>query len=117
MEIRDIAEIIGLIIDIAGVVVITFGIIFAAVYFIFNFTLKNSLTKFRISIGKVILLGLEFLIAGDIVRTVAVDSSFTQVGVLGIVVLIRIILSAVLQMEITGRWPWQSYKSDRNSLA
>lgn len=61
----------------------------------------------RRSIGRTILLGLELLVAGDIIRTVAVSPSFTSVGVLAAVVLIRTFLSFTLELEITGRWPWQ----------
>ena len=55
---------------------------------------------------------LEFLVAGDIIRTVAVDPSFQSAGVLALIVLIRTFLSMALQVEIDGRWPWQPRKSD-----
>lgn len=61
----------------------------------------------RRSIGRSILLGLELLVAGDIVRTVAVSPTFTSVGVLAAIVVIRTFLSFTLELEITGRWPWQ----------
>ena len=63
--------------------------------------------KYRRLLGRSILLGLEFLVAGDIIRTVAVDPTFASVGVLGIIVIIRTFLSFSLELEITGRWPWQ----------
>jgi uncharacterized membrane protein len=47
------------------------------------------------------------LVAGDIIRTVAIDPTFASVGVLGIIVIIRTFLSFSLELEITGRWPWQ----------
>ena len=62
-------------------------------------------TRQRLARG--ILLGLEFLVAADIVRTVAVDLTFQSVGVLAIVVAIRTFLSVPLELELTGRWPWQ----------
>ena len=62
-------------------------------------------TRQRLARG--ILLGLEFLVAADIVRTVAVDLTFQSVGVLAIVVAIRTFLSVSLELELTGRWPWQ----------
>ncbi|MGN0123357.1 MAG: DUF1622 domain-containing protein, partial [Rhodococcus sp. (in: high G+C Gram-positive bacteria)] len=52
-------------------------------------------------------LGLEFLVAADIIKTVAVTPTFTSVGVLAVIVLIRTFLSWSLQLEIDGRWPWQ----------
>ncbi|HSH40591.1 MAG TPA: DUF1622 domain-containing protein [Arenicellales bacterium] len=61
----------------------------------------------RQQLGRGILLGLEFLIAADIIYTVAVELNFETVAVLGVVVLIRTFLSFTLEVELTGRWPWQ----------
>ncbi len=57
--------------------------------------------------GNGILLGLEFLVAGDIIRTVAVEPTFASVAVLGAIVLIRTFLSFTLQIEMSGKWLWQ----------
>jgi uncharacterized membrane protein len=51
--------------------------------------------------------GLEFLVAGDIINTVAVEPTYRSVGVLSVIVLIRPFLSFTLEVEMTGRWPWQ----------
>ena len=61
----------------------------------------------RTVFGRSILLGLEFLVAADIIRTVAVEPSLENVGVLGVIVLIRTFLSFSLEVEIDGRWPWR----------
>ena len=61
----------------------------------------------RTVFGRSILLGLEFLVAADIIRTVAVQPSLQNVGVLGLIVLIRTFLSFSLEVEIDGRWPWR----------
>lgn len=58
--------------------------------------------------GRGILLGLEFLVAADIIVTVAVDLSMQTVGTLALIVLIRTFLSFTLEVELTGKWPWQS---------
>lgn len=63
-------------------------------------------TRHRLAHG--ILLGLELLVAADIIHTVAVDLSFSTVGVLAIIVLIRTFLSFSLEVELHGRWPWQA---------
>ncbi|MDR9436770.1 MAG: DUF1622 domain-containing protein [Thiohalophilus sp.] len=63
--------------------------------------------ELRQRVGRGILLGLEFLIAADIIHTVAVDLTFYSVGVLAVVVLVRTFLSFTLEVELTGRWPWQ----------
>ena len=66
-------------------------------------------------LGRSILLGLELLVAADIIRTVAVTPTYESVGVLAIIVLIRTFLSFSLELEITGRWPWQKESSERSS--
>lgn len=58
-------------------------------------------------LGRGILLGLELLVAGDIIHTVAVELTFETVGVLAIIVLIRTFLSFALEVELNGRWPWR----------
>ena len=63
--------------------------------------------RFRQQLGRAILLGLELLVAGDIVRTVAASPSLTSVAILAAIVLIRTFLSFSLEVETTGRWPWQ----------
>jgi uncharacterized membrane protein len=67
----------------------------------------NAYQQLRRDLGRVILLGLEILIIGDIVRTVVVETTFESVIVLGIIVVIRIVLSFALEVEIDGHWPWQ----------
>jgi uncharacterized membrane protein len=62
---------------------------------------------FRQQLGRSILLGLEFLVAADIIRTVAVTPDARSVAVLGGIVLIRTFLSFSLELEVTGYWPWQ----------
>ena len=62
---------------------------------------------FRASFGRGILLGLEFLVAADIIRTVAVTPSIQSVTVLALIILIRTFLSISLKAEIEGGWPWQ----------
>ncbi|WP_346763006.1 DUF1622 domain-containing protein [Arthrobacter sp. Soil736] len=73
--------------------------------------------SYRQLLGRSILLGLELLVAADIIRTVAVTPTFESVGVLAIIVLIRTFLSFSLELEITGRWPWQKEPSPAGSGA
>jgi uncharacterized membrane protein len=63
---------------------------------------------YRRNLGRGILLGLEFLVIGDIIGTVAVEPSFKNLGVLGLIVLIRTFLSFSLEVEIEGRLPWKA---------
>jgi uncharacterized membrane protein len=72
---------------------------------------------YRQLLGRSILLGLELLVAADIIRTVAVTPTYESVGVLAIIVLIRTFLSFSLELEITGRWPWQKESATGSSDA
>ena len=64
----------------------------------------------RENLGRAILLGLELLIIADIIRTIVVDQSIESVGVLGLIVAIRIVLSFSLEVEIDGAWPWNRWR-------
>jgi uncharacterized membrane protein len=66
--------------------------------------------RLRRNLGRVILLGLEVLIIGDIVRTIIVDPTIESVAVLGMIVVIRIVLSFSLEVEIDGTWPWSRWR-------
>ena len=75
---------------------------------------QNSYDQLRRTLGRCMLLGLEVLIVADIVRTVVVDQTFQSVVVLGVIVLIRIVLSFSLEVEIDGTWPWN--RADRSNV-
>lgn len=107
---RSLMGIVGTVVDGAGVVVIVVGAAIATGRFVFRRQPGPlaSYTLYRQNLGRVILLGLEFLIAGDIIRTVVVSPTLANVFVLGMIVLIRTFLSITLQLELEGRWPWQA---------
>ena len=109
MSLVEIIEGIGKTIDAIGVAVIAVGAIAALVmtYAKGRRAEGGAYEFFRRRLGRAILLGLEFLVAADIIRTVAVTPSAESVAVLGGIVLIRTFLSFSLELEITGRWPWQ----------
>jgi uncharacterized membrane protein len=73
-------------------------------------TRPGAYVELRRNLGRVILLGLEVLIIGDIVRTIIVDPTIESVAVLGMIVLIRIVLSFSLEVEIDGTWPWSRWR-------
>lgn len=99
---------VGLVIDGAGVLAIVLGLLVATGRFaVFGFRELGGYRRFRQDLGRGILLGLEFLVAADIIRTVAVVPTLQGVLVLGLIVLIRTFLSMALQVELEGRWPWQ----------
>lgn len=88
-----------------------FVVVLFAVRVLQRHAVRETYGEVRLVLGRGILLGLEFLVAADIVHTVAVELTFRTVGVLAIIVLIRTFLSMTLELEITGRWPWQKESS------
>ncbi len=72
---------------------------------------QSAFADLRRNLGRVILLGLEVLIIADIIRTIVVDQSLESVAVLGIIVVIRVLLSFSLEVEIDGTWPWNRWRT------
>ncbi|TWJ14514.1 putative membrane protein [Stackebrandtia albiflava] len=100
---------VGAAIDLAGVAVIVVGMIVATVRFAWRGGdgMTDRYRRYRQGIGRAILLGLEFLVAGDIIRTVAITPTFQGVGVLALIVAVRTFLSFSLEVELEGRLPWR----------
>jgi uncharacterized membrane protein len=100
--------------DFAGVLVILVGVVLATLSIIVTAIKHKNLHKtyktYRQNLARSILIGLEFLVAGDIIRSVAGDLSFNSVIILAIIVLVRSFLGIEFEMEIEGRWPWQRSK-------
>ncbi|WP_433288207.1 DUF1622 domain-containing protein [Pseudonocardia sp. CA-142604] len=107
----EVIEKIGMAIDAAGVAIIAVGAAIAAVVAVIRLAQRRAgsdvYRQFRRMLARTVLLGLELLVAADIVRTVAILPSLNSVAVLGGIVIIRTFLSFSLELEITGRWPWQ----------
>ena len=101
-------------IEVAGVLVILVGLAAGTVGYLTGPRGQDPEERFRLyraRLGRSILLGLEFLVAADIVNTVAVEPSLRSLAVLGGIVAIRTFLSLSLEVEIDGRWPWQKRTS------
>src|ERR1043166_5117357 len=105
---RQIMEIVGTGVDGVGVFIVAGGMVVATARLAVRRAHEtgNYYSLYRQDVGRAILLGLEFLIAGDIIRTVVVAPTLQNVVVLGIIVLIRTFLSLSLQLEIEGKLPW-----------
>ncbi|CAN5230717.1 DUF1622 domain-containing protein [soil metagenome] len=110
MTFQEIIEIAASVIEGAGVAIILVGAAWSSVIAALHALRREQFVyrEYRRMLGQSILLGLEFLVAADIVRTVAVTPTLESVAVLAAIILIRTFLSLSLQLEITGRWPWQS---------
>jgi uncharacterized membrane protein len=108
-------EIVGTAVDGVGVFIVAAGALVATVRLVVRrvHNMGNYYSSYRQDIGRAILLGLEFLIAGDIIRTVVVAPTIQNVLVLGLIVLIRTFLSLSLQLEIEGKLPWRRETQDQ----
>lgn len=109
MKFKDWVDLAGLLMEGAGVFVMVAGALFALVRLLVKRKrVQGGLYhRFRLDMGRAILLGLELLVAADIIRTVSEEPSLNGVLVLGLIVLIRTFLSFTLSVELEGRWPWQ----------
>ena len=99
-------HLVGIGIEIFGVFIIVVGIIWSTRY-VFGRELVSRYDRYKISIGRSLLLGLEVLVAADIVKTIAIELTFLSLGLLAGLVVVRTFLSWTLTLEIEGRWPWQ----------
>ena len=108
-SLKTIVEQLSKILEAAGVIIIVLGILFFLIKFIISLLKKESdnFKSLKMGLGKSILIGLEVLIAADIIHTVIIDPTLNQVFALGVIVLIRTFLSLSLQVELDGRFPWQ----------
>ena len=117
--ILEIIEYAALAIEILAVLIIIVAIFHAMLRYTFR-TLaepqeEGHYQQLKVHLGKALLLGLEILVAADIIRTVALEATMESVLILGLLVLIRTFLSWALVVEIEGRWPWHAAKQDGNS--
>jgi uncharacterized membrane protein len=103
-------HIVGNGIEIFGVLVIVLGIGCSTFLYVGQWMAELHYATYKIRIGRSLLLGLEVLVAADIVKTIALDLTFTSLGLLAGLVLIRTFLSWTLVLEIEGSWPWQRGK-------
>jgi uncharacterized membrane protein len=121
VDFTAIIEAVGTAVDLAGVAVIVGGALLGTVLYVRGLLrgepAGEAYRRYRQGLGRAILLGLEFLVAGDIIRTVAISPTFQSVGVLAAIVLVRTFLSFSLEVELEGRWPWQAGGSRSASQA
>ena len=115
MGFSELVERVGEWVDIAGVALIAIGLILTTARYLMGVRSGASAAyqRYREGLGRTLLLGLEFLVAADIIKTVAITPTFSSVGILAIIVLIRTFLSWSLELELEGRWPWQRQEERR----
>ena len=120
MDSKYTIELIGTGFEIAGIIVLVLGSILAfGRYVVTLIRFREGPAAFRglrLYLGRSIVLGLELLIAADIIHSVAIAPTFASVGVLGLIVLVRTFLSWSLEVEINGEWPWQRSRFHKNEF-
>jgi uncharacterized membrane protein len=99
-------HLVGICIEIFGVFIIVAGIVWSTYLCVHWREETEHYDQYKIRIGRSLLLGLEVLVAADIVKTIAIELTFTSLGLLAGLVLVRTFLSWTLVLEIEGRWPW-----------
>jgi len=106
---RQVIEFAAQAIELLAVVVIVLAIVHASSRYLLHLRQKRegAYERYKVYLGKALLLGLEFLVAADIVRTVALEPTMLNVAILAVLVVVRTFLSWSLVVEIEGRWPWQ----------
>lgn len=107
---RELIEMVARGIEAVAIGIIVGGIVYALLVCLIERAARTGglYKHFKILIGKSLLLGLEFLVAADIIRTVALNPTLMNVAALGVLIVIRTFLSWALLVEIEGRWPWQA---------
>lgn len=114
IELQTFAKDAGELLDAAGVIIILGGVALSTLAVLVKVFMTRSIHHlyrfYRQNLARSILIGLEFLVAGDIIRSVAGDLSFDSVLILAIIIIIRSFLGMEFEMEIEGHWPWQRSK-------
>jgi uncharacterized membrane protein len=101
-----------------GVLVILCAFLWASVSFLFHARVHvgNRYERYKLALGRALSLGLEFLVAADVNKTVTTAPTFTNIGVLAAVIVTRTFLSWSLAVEMDGRWPWQRATVDGSEV-
>ena len=103
-------------IEILAIVIIVVAIASSTVRFLYQGVVRlparDNFSQYKLNLGRALLVGLEILVAADIVRTVALEATLQSVIVLGLLVLIRTFLSWSLVVEMEGRWPWNPARKE-----
>ena len=109
-SLENVVSVIGYTIEGTGVLIIVVGFLLASLAAVKRYLTREQgdlHQQYRRSLAKSMMLGLEFLVAGDIIRTVVIAHTIQDVLALGLIVLIRTVLVFTIHLEVEGRWPWQ----------
>lgn len=116
MDPREIVQLVEVGFELAGVAALIVGTVVSVAMFtaalLRGDVRSQAYLDLRRGVGRAILIGLEFLVAADIIRSVAIEPTLQSVAILGLIVLVRTFLSWSLEVEISGSWPWRRARAD-----
>ena len=107
---QEFAENVVFVVEVVAMLLLLVGLTVSTARYLYGIAQRQgakAYTSYRRNLGRTLLLTLEFLIAADILETVAVEKTFNSLGILGGLVIIRTVLSFALEVEMNGRWPWR----------
>ncbi len=116
MTYDEVVERIVQVIEAVGIAVLILGGLAAAISWAQDMAAQDrrqgAYPRLRRKLARVILIGLEILLLADIIRTIVVSATVESVVILGLIVVIRILLSFSLEVEIDGAWPWNRWRTE-----
>lgn len=119
MDVHRLIPAVARLVELVGVAILLLGALLALGAFAWQLGRGRAFPALyddlRANLGRAILLGLEFLVIADIIGTVAVEPTLANLAVLAVIVAIRTFLSFALELEVTGRWPWQKEAGTRDA--
>jgi uncharacterized membrane protein len=117
LQLREWIELAAHGVEVLAVAIMVSFIIYGTVRWLFHSVNKisGSYERYRVMLGKTLLIGLELLVAADIIRTIAIDMTPINLALLGGLVVVRTFLGWAVTVEIEGHWPWQKTKKSRPS--
>jgi len=115
-DVAAVIEAVSVVIELLAVAIIVMPVVAGLIWFLYaqaarRSTPSQAYQQYRALLGKWLLLGLEILVAADVIRTVALEPTLTNVASLGLLVLVRTFLGWAIVVEVEGRWPWQSMRA------
>lgn len=114
-EVRELLSLVVRLLEIAGAGALILGFLVATLLFLRRYFREGAtaaIARYRQSLGRTVLIGLEVLVAAAIIKTITLDPTLRSAGFLAITIVIRTVLSWTTVLEVYGHWPWQRPQSE-----
>ena len=102
--------------ELFGVAVVAVAFIYGTIRALFHCKQRDphAYQRLKIFVGRGLQLGLEFLVAADIISTITIDPNREAIVSLGLLIIVRTLLSWSITMEMEGCWPWQVARVEKD---